>query len=49
VAAKYRMSSVPDFLVLETTFTILQFAITSPLIALSYRARALESAPVAPV
>lgn len=40
VAAKYRMSSVPDFLVLETTFTILQFAIVSPLIALAYRAQA---------
>lgn len=37
VAAKYRMSSVPDFLVLETCFTVLQFAIVAPLIALVYR------------
>ena len=38
VAAKYQMSSVPDFVMLETAFTILQFAIVSPLIALAYRA-----------
>jgi hypothetical protein len=37
VAAKYRTASVPDFLVLETTFTALQFLIVSPLIALVYR------------
>lgn len=37
VAAKYRMSSVPDFVVLETLFTILQFAVVSPLVALAYR------------
>lgn len=37
VAAKYRMSSVPDFLLLETAFTVLQFAIVSPLVALAYR------------
>lgn len=37
VAAKYRMSSVQDFLVLETPFTVLQYAIVSPLIALAYR------------
>lgn len=47
VAAKYRMSSVQDFLLLETTFTILQFAIVSPLIALAYRAGAPTSTPVA--
>ena len=35
VAAKYRMSSVPEFLMLETAFTVLQFAIVSPLIALA--------------
>ena len=44
VAAKYRMSSVPDFLVLETAFTVLQFAIVSPLIALAYRATTTASA-----
>ena len=37
VAAKYRMASVPDFIVLETCFTALQFAVVSPLIALAYR------------
>lgn len=37
VAAKYQMTSVADFLLLETGFTILQFAIVSPLIALAYR------------
>jgi hypothetical protein len=37
VAAKYQMSSVTDFMKLETAFTILQFAIVSPLIALAYR------------
>jgi hypothetical protein len=37
VAAKYRMASVQDFVVLETAFTIVQFVIVSPLIALAYR------------
>lgn len=37
VAAKYQMSSISDFLLLETGFTILQFAVVSPLIALVYR------------
>lgn len=40
VAAKYRMTSVVDFMWLETAFTIVQFAVVSPLIALSYRDRA---------
>jgi hypothetical protein len=35
VAAKYRMASVQDFIVLETCFTALQFAVVSPLIALA--------------
>jgi hypothetical protein len=39
VAAKYRMASVPDFLVLETAFTALQFLIVSPLIAFVHRPR----------
>lgn len=33
VAAKYRMTSVPAFLALETAFTALQYLIVSPLIA----------------
>lgn len=37
VAAKYQMSSIGNFLVLETSFTILQFAVVAPLIALAYR------------
>ncbi len=37
VAAKYNMTSVPQFLVLETAFTILQYAVTAPLIALAWR------------
>ena len=37
VAAKYQMTSVPLFLALETTFTLLQFAVVSPLIALAWR------------
>jgi hypothetical protein len=37
VAAKYLMSSVTDFVVLETLFTILQFAVVAPLVALAYR------------
>ncbi|MDZ4866123.1 MAG: hypothetical protein SGI91_02270 [Alphaproteobacteria bacterium] len=37
VAAKNVMSSVPDYLMLETAFTVLQFLIVGPLIALAYR------------
>jgi hypothetical protein len=36
-AAKIHMSSVPNFLLLETGWTILQFAITMPLLALVWR------------
>ncbi|MBT9504061.1 MAG: hypothetical protein IV092_22645 [Burkholderiaceae bacterium] len=39
VAAKYQMSSVGDFLMLETAFTALQFIVVSPLIALAHRDR----------
>lgn len=37
VAAKYNMNSVTSFMMLETGFTILQYAVVSPLIALVYR------------
>lgn len=37
VAAKNVMVSVPDFLLLETAFTVLQFAIVGPLIAFAWR------------
>ena len=39
VAAKQPMSSISDFVVLETAFTVLQFLIVGPLIALAYRNR----------
>lgn len=44
VAAKYRMSSVLDFMVLETLFTIIQFAIVAPLVALAYRSTGSNAA-----
>jgi hypothetical protein len=37
VAAKNIMSSVPTYMLLETGFTLLQFAIVGPLIALAHR------------
>ena len=37
VAAKNVMTSVPTYLALETGFTLLQFAIVGPLIALAHR------------
>lgn len=37
VAAKYRMSSVADFVSLETAFTLLQFVLVAPLMALAHR------------
>lgn len=37
VAAKHRMTSVPDFLMIETGYTLLQFALVAPLMALAYR------------
>ncbi len=43
VAAKYQMTSVADFLKLETAFTAVQFAIVSPLIALAYRGVSVNS------
>lgn len=45
VAAKYRMSSIPDFLLLESGFTLLQFAVVSPLVALAYRRGAADGHP----
>jgi hypothetical protein len=37
VAAKYRTASVRAFLVLESAFTVVHFAIVAPLIALAFR------------
>jgi hypothetical protein len=47
VAAKYNMTSVSDFVKLETAFTALQFVVIAPLVALVYRdARVSEAAGV---
>ncbi|MGE0315970.1 MAG: hypothetical protein AB7P21_30515 [Lautropia sp.] len=37
VAAKHPMSSVADYVLIETAFTVCQFAIVAPLIALAWR------------
>jgi len=37
VAAKNIMTSVPDYVLLESAFTTLQFVVVGPLIALAYR------------
>lgn len=37
VAAKNQMASVPDYLLIETGFTLCQFALVAPLMALAYR------------
>lgn len=37
VGAKNLMASVPDFLAIETGYTLLQFALVAPLMALAYR------------
>jgi hypothetical protein len=37
VAAKNVMTSVPTYLALETAFTLVQFAVVGPLIALAYK------------
>jgi hypothetical protein len=37
VAAKNIMTSVPTYIQLETGFTLLQFLIVGPMIALAYR------------
>jgi hypothetical protein len=36
IAAKHRMASVSGFVLVETAFTILQYAVVSPLIALAF-------------
>ncbi len=37
VAAKHPMASIADYVVLETGFTVLQFLVVGPLMALAYR------------
>jgi hypothetical protein len=43
VAAKYDMTSVSKFVLLESAFTALQYAVVSPLIALAWREREFAS------
>lgn len=44
VAAKYQMTSVSQFMLLETAFTFVQFLLVAPLIALAWR-HPVQSAP----
>jgi hypothetical protein len=37
VAAKNQMASVPEYLLIETGYTLCQFALVAPLMALAYR------------
>jgi hypothetical protein len=39
IAAKHHMASVADFVLIETAFTVLQYLIVSPLIALAFSLR----------
>jgi hypothetical protein len=39
VAAKHRMASVSDFMLIETAFTVVQYLVVSPLIALVFAPR----------
>src|SRR5262245_11222571 len=45
VAAKNVMTSVPDYLVIETAFTIVQWIIVGPLTALAFAGYALPQEP----
>jgi hypothetical protein len=40
VAAKYNMTSVAQFIKLETGFTLIQYLVAAPLMALAWRNRA---------
>jgi hypothetical protein len=42
VAAKHPMTSISDYLLLETAFTFLQFVVVGPLTALAYRTSRLD-------
>ncbi|MBL8913873.1 MAG: hypothetical protein JNM17_24430 [Archangium sp.] len=46
VAAKYRMASVSGFMAIETGFTLAQYAIVVPLLALAWRGAVLQPEPV---
>jgi hypothetical protein len=45
VAAKNVMTSVPDYLVIETAFTLVQWMIVGPLTALAFARRDAEKTP----
>jgi hypothetical protein len=47
VAAKNLMSSVPDYLLIETAFTLVQWAIVGPLIAAAFALTAERRRPAA--
>jgi hypothetical protein len=42
VAAKHPMSSIRDYIVLESAFTLVQFLIVGPLMALAHRAPRID-------
>jgi hypothetical protein len=44
VAAKHPMASVPDYVLVETAFTAVQFILVAPLMALAWRGHARPSA-----
>ena len=37
VAAKYPMTSIQEYVLIETLFTLVQFALVAPLMALAWR------------
>lgn len=47
VAAKHPMTSVGDYLVIETAFTVIQFAMVAPLMALAWRRAPVSAAHLA--
>jgi hypothetical protein len=43
VSAKHPMASVPQYFAIETAFTLLQFALAAPLVALAWRGNELRA------
>jgi hypothetical protein len=41
VAAKHPMTSITDFVIIETGFTLVQFAVVGPLMALAWKGTAI--------
>jgi hypothetical protein len=46
VAAKHHMTSVPGFMLIETGFTVFQFLVVGPLMALAWRETGVQPAKV---